>query len=188
MLQNSTKVLDCNAYQPETTIESTTEQSTEPVTESTTSVRPTTEPPITYTTTPSLNFPFDLNTVATNFSNDFVSILINNPGLPIGAYTAEHGSRITISGYCYPDYKASIWGDQDCATLAEQGMCDGSFHLSIVSAEQIENGSWVTYLHCPECGCSRSSFPYFYGLAEEGNRKPFNETNFDETNFEELFN
>ena len=185
MLKNSTKVLDCDAYQPETTTESTTEQSTEPVTEPTTSVRPTTEPPTTYTTTPSLNFPFDVNTVAS--VNDFLSLLIDNPGLPIGAYAAEHGSRIWVSGYCYPDYKASIWGGQDCASLAEQGVCDAPFANAIVSAEQIENGSWVTFLHCPECGCSRSSFPDFYGLAKEGNRKPFDETNFLEQ-LDELFN
>ena len=50
---NSIKVLDCDAYQPETTNEPTTEQSTEPVTEPTTepttSVIPTTEPATTHT-------------------------------------------------------------------------------------------------------------------------------------------
>ena len=53
MLKNFTKVLDCKAYQPETTIEPTTEQSTEPVTEPTTEpttlVIPTTEPATTHT-------------------------------------------------------------------------------------------------------------------------------------------
>ena len=151
------------------------------MTEPTTSVRP----PTTYTTTPSLNFPFDLNTITT--INNYLPAIVSRPGLPIGAFAAEHGSTITISGYCYPDYVASIWGGLNCADVSERGMCDAPFHLSISSAEQIENGSWVIYLHCPECGCSRTGFPNFYGLAKEGNRKPVDETDFLEQ-LDELLN
>ena len=86
-------------------------------------------------------------------------------GILMGAYLTEHGSTITVSGSCYPDYKASMIGDMDCATLHKKGACDASFHMSLRWAEQKDDGSWVTFLHCPECSCSTTGFPNFKDLA-----------------------
>ena len=84
----------------------------------------------------------------------------------LGAYIWEHGRTITVSGSCYPDFKASQLRNMDCATIAQKGVCDASFSRSLYWGEQKDDGSWVTFLHCPECGCTTTSFPNFYELAE----------------------
>ena len=169
MFKNFYKVLECETNQIESTRQPTTEQGTEPTTSvgRTTTVEPTTQQP-TYPTIPS--YPFDLDAV---IIGNFVPALINSYGLPIGSYVAEYGSQITVSGSCYPEYE---WRGLDCANFTDFG-CDFSFHNQIIGAEQIEDGSWVTMSHCPECGCATTGVPNFYDLAaEEGNRKPVDES------------
>ena len=101
---------------------------------------------------------------------------MNSYALPIGSYVAEYGSIVTVSGSCYPEYE---WRDFDCGNITDFGLCDWSFHQQIVAAEQIEDGSWVTMRHCPGCGCAITGVPNFYDLAaEEGNRKPVDESDF----------
>ena len=61
--------------------------------------------------------------------------------------------------------EASMLGGMDCATFHKEGACDASFHMSLRWGEQKDDGSWVTFLHCPECGCTPTSFPNFKDLA-----------------------
>ena len=158
---------------------------TEPQTE------PTTEPQTEPTTNPTISsYQFDLNAVVS--INNFVQMLLDvstGPwALPIGAYVAEYGSTITVSGSCHPNYRASIWEDANCADIKKYGMCEEPIHLPIVSAQQIEDGSWATYLHCPECGCTTTDVPNLNDIAaEDSNRKPVDESDFLEQ-LHELFN
>ena len=86
--------------------------------------------------------------------------------VPMGAYILEHGRTITVRGSCYPDFKASALGGWDCARIAQSGGCAASFPMALRWGEQKDDGSWVTFLHCPECGCTTTDFPNFYELAE----------------------
>ena len=145
--KNVAKVLDCEANQPEATIE----QTTEPVTETT------------HLITNGLNFQFDLNTLP-NSHKIIYGVYYN---LPLGGYMMEHGKTITVSGSCYPDFVSSGFsGGWDCARIAQSGLCDAAFHYSLRYAEQKDDGSWVTLLHCPECGCTTTGSPNFYDLAK----------------------
>ena len=118
-------------------------------------------PSITY----GLNFPFDLNKLH-NSENVIYNMMAQSHNVPIGAYIFEYGRTITVSGSCYPDFKASQLGGKDCARIGQEGLCDAAFHMSLYWGEQRDDGSWVTFLHCPECGCTKTSFPNFYNLAK----------------------
>ena len=135
---------------------------TEPTTE------PITYPPITYGS----NFPFDLNTL--DDSDRVIHMMVTqSAGLAIGAHVKEHGTTITVHGSCDPDFKASAFFGNDCAGIAKFGLCDANstnsyprFHVPLRWAEQKDDGSWSTFLHCPECGCTTTDFPNFYELAK----------------------
>ena len=86
--------------------------------------------------------------------------------VPLGAYIWEYGRTITVSGSCDPDFKASQLRDADCAYIGREGLCNASFSRSLYWGEQKDDGSWVTFLHCPECGCTTTDFPNFYALAK----------------------
>ena len=108
--------------------------------------------------------------------------------IPIEVHVAKYGPTIIVSGSCYPDFQASIWNNVNCATVSEFGLCNAPTHHSIISAQQIEDGSWVTLRHCPECGCTTTDVPNFNELAAEDlNRKPVDGTDFLEQ-LDELFN
>ena len=180
MFKNFNEVLDCEINQPETTNEPTTEQPTEPVTEPVT--EPSTELQTEPTTNPTISpYQFDLNAIA--FEN-FVEVLmeyVTGPGA-IGTYVAEHGPTIMVSGSCYPDYDWGVdWNHMNCSTAFDFGYCDGPLYLSLLTADQLEDGSWVTLRHCPVCGCTTTNVPDFnYLAAEDTYRKPVDETDFFE--------
>ena len=105
---------------------------------------------------------------------------LNRPfSIPIEAYVAEQGPTIMVSGSCYPDFQPSLWWNVNCANVSEYGLCDAPVHQLIITAKQMEDGSWATLRHCPECGCTTTDVPNFNELAAEDlNRKPVDGTDF----------
>ena len=164
--------MDCNAQEPKTTLEPTTSELT--------TSEPTSEPM-------SSSYTFDLNLID-YFVEDYGQM--NDARFPITEFMANEGETVRISGSCYPEYNFQIdVQDFGCAQFAKLGCRSFDLYTAIFYAVPKDDGTWVTFRHCPECGCQEPGPENFHQVVadqQSGNKKPSDNTDLLEllTNFE----